>query len=735
MVTRKAHKGSRGPKVAIVMAVYSPDRIFLAEQIQSIFAQTYKNWHLFIFLDGSDVVTIRNKRVSSLNDLIPVKFKENVSVFSGARVGSYWNFERGLSAAVKSDADYFCFADQDDTWAPSKLSVQIQTMKRTKATLVHSDLTAVNELGELISDSVWRDEGRIDPITSSSLFTRNMVTGCTMLFSRNLAEAALPFPPQFKSNGTYWHHDYWIAMLACQQGVRKIVGISEPLVAYRKHGQNQIGYVPGVYFPRNLRQAVFDYRLRKSLLFFARLRISERTKSNNSVSISDLRLLIMTLRNAIRCYSIQQTRLAFLLSIANVISQIHSILSTARSFTSVLRVGLKKGYSFLQFHLRNNGSKDSIHPYESNRFSAIKSSREDSVLWVFIPTLQASSLFGGISTILNFSREATKLGKRVNIICTDVPILDDQSKTKNLIVSELQWKKWPSKLTVGSLGDLLTVGRSDVFMATAWWTKPICEKIREEVQFEIPIVYFIQDFEPLFYPSSEDYLSALVTYKDCSYSIVNSTLLADYLKIHAPSAMRNFSILAPQVIHPSSVNEDKSEPGTVSIFFYARPSVPRNMYNLGVQSLEKFLLTIPRSTRVVIHLAGETLLSVPQFTGAEKVYSHGKLTRSQYSELLQSTNIGLCLMASPHPSYPTLELVTHGAQSVTNSFGKFKKSNKLHGVIVVEPKAEDVAKGLEVAYQNSVNQKNRKQLHFSELGSELEVVVKELYEHLQKMKP
>jgi glycosyltransferase involved in cell wall biosynthesis len=722
----------RNPKIAIVMAVYSPNPRYFVEQIQSIFDQTYSNWHLFIFLDGSTEISIRNQSVAKLGSLIPLKFKKRVTIASGNRVGSYWNFERGLALSVQSNADLFCFADQDDIWLSNKIFLQVQTLNRTKASLVHSDLIAVNEFGEIVSNSVWKDEGRIYPITQGLLFSRNMITGCTMLFTRDLAESSLPFPPQLKPDGTYWHHDYWIAMLASVQSVKRIVGISETLVKYRKHGENQIGYTPGVYYPRNLKQAIFDYRLRKSLLSKARFRDRERQQVGKVSYPSDFRLFVLTLTNAFRFYSIRQTRLSLLLSIANVISQIEKSLTAVRRLQKVLSIGLKKGFIFLRIYLRTSKSESDIFGEKSAKFSIVTSDKKESELLILVPTLQASSLFGGISTILNFAIEAVVQGKSVKIVCTDIPIQGDQNRIKKHIVAELKLKKWPSKLSIGSIEDLLTLGKSDVLMATAWWTKPICEKIRDAAQLDIPIVYFIQDFEPLFYAASENYLDALKTYKECSYSIVNTKLLGEYLKVYAPSVMKNYSILAPQLIQSSFVRPAISEPNVLNIFFYSRPSVPRNLYNLGVESLQKFLLTIPRATRVNIHFAGESMVSMPAMEGAYKIYSHGKLSRSDYSELLQSIDIGLCLMASPHPSYPTLELAIHGAQSVTNSFGKFKSSKNLAGITVAEPEVDDLVNGLEIAYKNCLNSNTPRNLDFSELGSELKIVVKEMYKFLNR---
>jgi len=48
--------------------------------------------------------------------------------------------------------------------------------------------------------------------------------------------------------------------------------------------------------------------------------------------------------------------------------------------------------------------------------------------------------------------------------------------------------------------------------------------------------------------------------------------------------------------------------------------------------------------------------------------SLGKLSLEAYGELLRTTAVGLSLMASPHPSYPPLEMAHFGVRTITNAF-------------------------------------------------------------------
>ena len=46
-----------------------------------------------------------------------------------------------------------------------------------------------------------------------------------------------------------------------------------------------------------------------------------------------------------------------------------------------------------------------------------------------------------------------------------------------------------------------------------------------------------------------------------------------------------------------------------------------------------------------------------------------KLPWSKYAELVSTMDLGLCLMDTPHPSYPPLDLAAAGAVVVTNTHG------------------------------------------------------------------
>ena len=107
--------------VAILLCTYNGER-FLAEQLNSLGAQTYQNWVLIVSDDGSKDAT--------LDILLQYQAKwpqGKMMIRNGPQKNFCQNF---LSLACDSEikADYYAFCDQDDVWLPEKLTVALQTI-------------------------------------------------------------------------------------------------------------------------------------------------------------------------------------------------------------------------------------------------------------------------------------------------------------------------------------------------------------------------------------------------------------------------------------------------------------------------------------------------------------------------------------------------------------------------------------------------------------------------------
>ena len=63
----------------------------------------------------------------------------------------------------------------------------------------------------------------------------NVVTGCTILSTKEFIEKILPFPTDSK----YLIHDHWIGIVIALNG--KLAYMPEKYIKYRQHGNNQVG--------------------------------------------------------------------------------------------------------------------------------------------------------------------------------------------------------------------------------------------------------------------------------------------------------------------------------------------------------------------------------------------------------------------------------------------------------------------------------------------------------------
>ena len=220
-------------EIAILMATYNGER-YLREQIDSIFAQTSHDWHLFVHDDGSTDGTL-----AILKDYA-TRFSEKVTLLDyQPQGGARDNF---LSMMKAVDAACYMFCDQDDVWLPRKVSVTAQTFSQLelqhpgRPIVVCSDLSVVDENLKVVVPSMWEFSG-ICP-----QYIRNfddagataVVTGSTMLFNREARNCCV-----FPATAAVMH-DSWISLCTLKSG-GVLYAIDQKLAYYRQHGDNCLG--------------------------------------------------------------------------------------------------------------------------------------------------------------------------------------------------------------------------------------------------------------------------------------------------------------------------------------------------------------------------------------------------------------------------------------------------------------------------------------------------------------
>jgi glycosyltransferase involved in cell wall biosynthesis len=203
--------------VSIALCTYNGAK-YLAEQLESLLAQTYEHLEIVASDDASTDDTL-----AILNDY--ARRDPRIKVFAHPdNVGLTRNFERAL---LLCSGSHIAPCDQDDLWSPEKISKLIAVLG--DRALAYCDSQFVDEqgtpLGKKMSDMV-RTVTTDDPLPFAFA---NCVSGHAMLFKREVLKYGVPVPPHF-------FYDWWLATVAAASG--GIVYLDEPLVRYRQHATN-----------------------------------------------------------------------------------------------------------------------------------------------------------------------------------------------------------------------------------------------------------------------------------------------------------------------------------------------------------------------------------------------------------------------------------------------------------------------------------------------------------------
>lgn len=223
------------PRIAILMAVYEPDMAWLAEQLDSLNAQTYPNLFLYVRDDCSPHTPYEQIAACVRAHITAFPFEISRNAHN---LGSNGTFEQ---LTAQAQGAYFAYCDQDDVWLSDKLTTLFADIEREKAQLVCSDMRVIDAQGRAVADSITKVR-RHQILQSGTglapgLLTHNFVTGCTMLVRAETAKAAIPFCP-------YMVHDHYLALYCAARG--SIYAQPRPTICYRIHGSNQTEGMAGV---------------------------------------------------------------------------------------------------------------------------------------------------------------------------------------------------------------------------------------------------------------------------------------------------------------------------------------------------------------------------------------------------------------------------------------------------------------------------------------------------------
>lgn len=314
------------------------------------------------------------------------------------------------------------------------------------------------------------------------------------------------------------------------------------------------------------------------------------------------------------------------------------------------------------------------------QFQAVRDESPRPRLSLVLPLLQKGSDFGGTATGIEiFCRLFLALSSLrsfdLRIIVTDVvaetdtSIIIDRAAKAGLTITPGQIE------LVRSPRAQIAVRADEIFMTYNWWVTLNFAELRNQ-QAEMfgsapkPLVWLMQDYEPAFMGFSSAHMLARAAYDTCDplWGVINSSNLANYMEAVGHRPARTF-IFEPVIVDALRPYLDQVAGSTRKhrVLVYGRPTVERNCFPALIRGLRRWVLDYPEFADWEVISAGVPHNPI-DLGGGRKLVSVGKLSLDAYAQTLLNCSAGVSLMASPHPSYPPLEMAHFGLRTVTNSY-------------------------------------------------------------------
>ena len=270
---------------------------------------------------------------------------------------------------------------------------------------------------------------------------------------------------------------------------------------------------------------------------------------------------------------------------------------------------------------------------------------------------------------------------------------------------------------IGERKQPLLVSAADMCVATVWYSAHFANKIMNSLGGR-PFIYLIQDYEASFFAGSSLSTQAENSYELNYHALYSTKSLMDFCVSRGidKSAKNgnarqyfNNACSANLVTREQfmRVNGSKAKRDFV---YYARPGVSRNMFELAALSLGEACkqgVFSPEGWNFWSVGLGEVQV---QLGNGIEILQLPRMTLKQYADNIGNFDLGLSLMASPHPSLLPMDLAGSGCICVTNTYAT-KTSDFFaeicDNIIASPPNLDDLVSALSLGVQRSEAVKTR----------------------------
>ena len=250
--------------------------------------------------------------------------------------------------------------------------------------------------------------------------------------------------------------------------------------------------------------------------------------------------------------------------------------------------------------------------------------------WVFTEPIPGS---GGHADIIRMMNLLADFGHRINIYMVPFARLSDKSDLEIREFVRRHFADLHGHLFKWTGGPMV---ESDATILTYWETAYMLGG-RVDVS---KVFYFVQDWEPFFYPMNTQYLRAEQTYKMGFSCITLGRWLTQLLRERYGADADYFDLAVDHTIYyPRLVNK----PDHPRICFYARPSTPRRLFPLGIAALD---LVYRRRTDVELVFYGAAGSDLTEHAIPFPYVNRGILSEDELAELFSTSHVGLALSST-----------------------------------------------------------------------------------------
>lgn len=233
------------PLVSIITPSYKSKR-FISQTIESVLAQTYKNWEMIIVDDCSpDNSNLSiEEYVKKDNRIKLIRLDKNVGPALARN-----------KAIEEAKGQYISFLDSDDLWLPGKLEKQVKYMQDNKLYVTCSSYNTIDENNNSINTRIVKESFTyIDMLKSNNIGNLTGIYDCEELGKIYMDNVG--------------HEDYTL-WLKVMEKVGSTKAIIEPLAKYRILESSLSGNkLKSAKWTWNIFRNILNFNKFKSLYYF-----------------------------------------------------------------------------------------------------------------------------------------------------------------------------------------------------------------------------------------------------------------------------------------------------------------------------------------------------------------------------------------------------------------------------------------------------------------------------------